>query len=192
MLRQPSDLQENTSLSCKSYSHFCLIKKYIYILQTLLLFLCLCLLSEMNTGGEVTHSGTTDWVQHGSWSTEQAEELGAPPLLCWQVPAWVDHLQRQQRCRHRLEDRWRRKQGQSLRKEHDIKLLNERNIWLDQNPIYINSCLPCCLTSYILWVGVAEISAVAMSLSSLKDNDTNDDAWIRVNYPFRGSVNSTV
>lgn len=60
------------------------------------------------TGGR-THSVAAGWVQHGSWSTEQAEELGAPPLLRWQVPAWVDHLQRQQRCRHRLGGGQRRK-----------------------------------------------------------------------------------
>lgn len=52
--------------------------------------------------GGRTHCVTARWVQHGSWSTEQAEELGVPPLLCWQVPAWVDHLQRQQCRRHRL------------------------------------------------------------------------------------------
>lgn len=73
-------------------------------------------LSEINAGGEVTHSVTTGWVQHGSWSTEQAEELGAPPLLCWQVPAWVDHLQRQQRRCHRLENGQRRKGKTSVRK----------------------------------------------------------------------------
>lgn len=62
--------------------------------------------SEINRGAEVmvgrTHGVAAGWVQHSSWSTEQAEELGAPPLLCWQVPAWVDHPQRQQRRRHRL------------------------------------------------------------------------------------------
>lgn len=73
-------------------------------------------LSEINAGGEVTHSVTTGWVQHGSWSTEQAEELGAPPLLCWQVPAWIDHLQRQQRSSHRLENGQRRKGKMSVRK----------------------------------------------------------------------------
>lgn len=57
-------------------------------------------LPEMSTEHEVTggrtHGVAAGRVQHGSWSTEQTEELGAPPLLGWQVPAWVDHLQRQQ------------------------------------------------------------------------------------------------
>lgn len=54
--------------------------------------------------GGRTHGVAAGWVHHGSWSAEQAEELGAPPLLCWQVPAWVDHPQRQQRRRHRLHE----------------------------------------------------------------------------------------
>lgn len=51
---------------------------------------------------KVTHGVTVGRVQHGGWKAEQAEELGVPPLLRWQVPAWVDHPQRQQRCRHTL------------------------------------------------------------------------------------------
>lgn len=41
MLRQPPDLQENTSLGCWSYSNFCLIKKNIHTPDTFDLFLSL-------------------------------------------------------------------------------------------------------------------------------------------------------
>lgn len=41
----------------------------------------------------VTHGVTVGGVQHGTWEAEQAEELSVPPLLCRQVPAWVDHPQ---------------------------------------------------------------------------------------------------
>lgn len=53
----------------------------------------------------VTHRVATGGIQHGRRSAEQAEELSAAPLLCWQVPAWVDHLQREQRWGHSLEER---------------------------------------------------------------------------------------
>lgn len=53
---------------------------------------------------KVTHRVTAGRIQHGRWSTKQAKKLSAAPLLCWQVPAWVDHPQREQRWSHSLDD----------------------------------------------------------------------------------------
>ena len=108
--RAVSDLYDSTYTVTASFgwhivSHFCAWPHWKKkILSTPLPFLPLS--PFWDRGAEVmggrTHGVAAGWVQHGSWSAEQAEELGAPPLLCWQVPAWVDHPQRQQRRRHRL------------------------------------------------------------------------------------------
>lgn len=57
---------------------------------------------ESRGSEEIPHRVAAGGIQHGRWSAEQAEELGASPLLGRQVPAWVDHLQGQQRRGHSL------------------------------------------------------------------------------------------
>lgn len=67
--------------------------------------------TQQKVSGQKTHCVTAGWVQHRSWSVKQAEELRAAPLLYWQVPAWVDHVQRQQRHGHGLRGRERGGEG---------------------------------------------------------------------------------